>query len=111
MKAEIEKKAAEHRKTQLKLEGEGEKLRLQEIALGQKAQVEVLGQDRTLQLKMLKLVLAAATENPDIIKVPAVLVSGSESGLEGAAAVLGSSNLVQMLKINTATANEQSKKR
>ncbi|MEH6626729.1 MAG: SPFH domain-containing protein [Motiliproteus sp.] len=96
--AEIEKKAAEHRKTQLELEGEGEKLRLMQIAQGQKAQVDVLGQDRVLQLQMLKATLEVAAENPDIIKVPMVMVGGTgTSSLEGAAAVLGASNFTRML--------------
>ncbi len=98
VKAEIEKQAAEHQKTRLKLEGEGEKLKLIEIAKGQKAQVDVLGEDRTLQLQMLKESLAIARDQPDIIKVPMVQVMGSAGGFEGAAAILGASNLVQMMK-------------
>jgi len=44
-------------------------------------------------------VLAAARENPDIVKVPTVLVQGADAqGLTGAAAVLGASNIVQMLR-------------
>ncbi len=97
VKAEIEKQAAEHQKTRLKLEGEGEKLKLIEIAKGQKAQVEVLGEDRTLQLQMLKESLAIAKDQPDIIKVPMVQVMGQTGGFEGAAAILGASNLVQMM--------------
>lgn len=97
VKAEIEKQAAEHQKTRLKLEGEGEKLKLIEIAMGQKAQVDVLGQDRTLRLQMLKESLAVAREQPEIIKIPQVQVMGTSGGFEGAAAILGSSNLVQML--------------
>ena len=96
--AEIAKQAAEFRKEQLKLEGEGEKLRLMEIAQGQQAQSKVLGQDRVLQLQMLKEILQVAKDNPEIIKVPMVQVSGSGSSLEGAAAVLGASNFGQMMK-------------
>jgi hypothetical protein len=98
VRAEIERSAAEYRKQQLKLEGEGEKLKLIEIAQGQEQQANVLGKDRVLQLQMLKEVLAAATINADIIKVPTVQVSGAGSSLEGAAAVLGASNLVNMLR-------------
>lgn len=100
VKAEIAKAAAEHRKQQLQLEGEGEKLKLIEIAQGQEAQANVLGKDRVMQLQMLKEVLGVAVQNPDIIKVPTVQVSSAESSLEGAAAVLGASNLVNMLKQN-----------
>jgi len=97
VRAEIEKEAAEHQKTRLRLEGEGEKLKLIEIAKGQQAQVSVLGQARTMQLQMLKEVLSVAKDNPDIIKIPTVQVIGSSKGYEGAAAILGASNLVQML--------------
>lgn len=97
VRAEIAKKAAEYRKQQLQLEGEGEKLRLIEIAQGQKAQVSILGEARVMQLQMLKEVLAVARDTPDIIKVPTVQV-GAGSSLEGAAAVLGASNLVRMLQ-------------
>ncbi len=97
VRAEIAKAAAEHRKQQLQLEGEGEKLKLIEIAQGQEAQVNVLGEDRVMQLQLLKQVLAVAGSNPDIIKVPTVQVGTQGSSLEGAAAVLGASNLVRML--------------
>jgi len=92
--AEIAKKAANHKKEQLRLEGEGEKLKLTEIARGQKAQADVLGKDRALQLQALTLALDAATQNPAIVKVPTVMVSGTGSSLEGAAAILGASTLV-----------------
>ncbi len=100
VQAEIEKKAASFKKDRLKLEGEGEKLKLIEIAKGQKAQVDVLGQDRVLQLQMLKEALKVAAENPDIVKVPHVNVSGVQGGgtLEGAAAILGNSTLTQAIK-------------
>ncbi|MEM9305451.1 MAG: SPFH domain-containing protein [Pseudomonadota bacterium] len=100
--AEIAKQAAEHRREQLRLEGEGEKLRLIEIAQGQQAQAGVLGEDKVLQLQMLKEILAVAEANPEIIKVPMVHVTGGGS-LEGAAAVLGaSSNLSGLVKGPTA---------
>lgn len=98
VKAEIAKQAAAHRKQQLKLEGEGEKLKLTEIARGQKAQAEVLGRERAMQLQALEKALNAAIENPAIVKVPTVQVNGSGSGYEGAAAVLGASNLIETMK-------------
>jgi hypothetical protein len=96
--AEFNVKIAEQSKLQLQLQGEGEKLRLIEIAAGQKAQVDVLGQESALQLAMLKEILAAAAGNPNIVKVPTVSVVGSSNSLEGAAAVLGSSNIVNWLR-------------
>ena len=44
---------------------------------------------------MLKEILAAAQANPDIVKVPTVHVQGAGTSLEGAAAVLGASNIVK----------------
>lgn len=95
--AEIQKQAAVHRMEQLRLEGEGQKLKLQEIAKGQKAIADVLGKDHTMQLQALEKALEAARANPDLVKVPVVQVTGSETGYEGAAAVLGASNIVQMM--------------
>lgn len=37
-------------------------------------------------------------KNPDIVKVPTVLVNGTGTGYEGATAVLGASNLLATLK-------------
>jgi len=99
VQVEVDATNAEKRKSQLKSEGEGQKLRDQEIALGQKALVAVLGEDRVMQIEMLKLILDAATENPDIVKVSNVVVGGNSSGLEGAAAILGNSNLLQGLTV------------
>ena len=98
VRAEISKQAAEFQKEQLRLEGEGQKLKLMEIALGQKAQAQVLGEERVMQLQALDKILKAAVQNPDIVKVPQVQVSSQGGGsLEGAAAVLGSSNSVKTI--------------
>jgi len=43
--------------------------------------------------------LEAAKQNDRIVKVPTVLVIGSQAGsFEGAAAILGSSNIIQALQ-------------
>ena len=107
VKAEIAKQAAKHRKRQLQLEGEGEKLKLIEIAKGQQAQANVLGKERAMQLQALEKTLDAAIKNPAIVKVPTVLVNGTGTGYEGAAAVLGASNLLETIK----GLNAKSKKR
>lgn len=107
IEADIEKQAATFRKDASKLMGEGEKLRLMEIAEGQKAQAAVLGQDKVLQLAMLKEILEAAVKNPDIVKVPSVFVQGTTTGFEGAAAVLGSSNIMSAFR-QQPTKTEQS---
>lgn len=82
------------KKAEMKNLGEGQKLRDIEIAAGQKAKVAILGQERVLQLEMFQKALDAAVANPDIVKIPSTLVTGGDSaGLQGAAAVLGNSNL------------------
>ncbi|MDM8523646.1 SPFH domain-containing protein [Desulfococcaceae bacterium HSG8] len=95
--AEIRVEIARKDKQAAQLKGEGEKLKLTEIAEGQKAQTSVLGEERVMKLAALEKILQAAVANPDIVKVPRVLVSGSGSSLEGAAAILGESNLVRGL--------------
>lgn len=97
VRAEIQKQAAAHRMEQLRLEGEGQKLKLMEIAKGQQALANVLGKDHAMQLQALEKALEAARANPELVKVPVVQVNGSDSGYEGAAAVLGASNIVQMM--------------
>lgn len=93
--AEIRVDIARKDKMASQLKGEGEKLKLMEIAKGQESQVAVLGKDKVMQLAALEKILQAAVANPDIVKVPRVLVSGAGGSLEGAAAVLGDSNLVR----------------
>ena len=108
MKAEIEKKAAQHRMEAKRLDGEGEKLKLQEIAKGQRAQVAVLGKDKTMQLAVIDKLLAAAVKNPDIVKVPRISVRGGEGSggggsLEGAFAILGDSSLTKGMNLEKST--------
>ncbi|MCB1921777.1 MAG: hypothetical protein KDJ28_17640 [Candidatus Competibacteraceae bacterium] len=90
VRAEIQVEVAKQDRTAAQLRGEGEKLRLQEIAAGQQAQAGVLGKELTYQLAVVKEVLAFIAANPDAVKVPNVLVEGGESGsLPAAAAVFG----------------------
>lgn len=95
--AEIRVKVAEKNKLADKLKGEGEKLKLTEIAKGQKAQVNVLGKEKVMKLAVLDKILDGAIKNPDIVKIPQILVSGPGGSLEGAAAILGASNLVRAI--------------
>jgi hypothetical protein len=82
------------KKAEMQNLGEGQKLRDIEIAAGQKAKVAVLGEERVLQLEMFQKALDAAVSNPEIVKIPSTLVTGGgDTGLVGAAAVLGQSNL------------------
>lgn len=95
MAASIDVQVAEKRKEEGKLLGEAEKLKLMEIAKGESARANVLGKDAAKELAMLKEILAAAQANPEIVKVPTVNVQGAGTSLEGAAAVLGASNIVK----------------
>jgi len=108
--AQISKGAAEFEKDAERLRGEGEKLRLQEVAIGQKAQADVLGQERVVQITIAKMALEAAQSNPEIVKVPVISVQGSGSGFEGAAAILGgASNIASFFPSVSAPQTEQAK--
>jgi len=100
VRAEFSVKIAELAKLVAQKQGEGEMLRLVEIAKGQKQQAQVLGKDHALQLAILKEIIAAAKENPEIVKVPTVLVQGESSGMAGPAAILGAGNLLQWIHGN-----------
>jgi hypothetical protein len=72
--------------------GRAEKQYLEEIAKGQLAQANVLGQDRVAMLQALEKVLGSLEREPNLVAlmgklVPNTVVTGS--GLEGAAAILG----------------------
>ena len=70
---------------------------LTRLAEGQAKQVAVLGEDRVMQLRLMELILDAVVKNPNIVKVPQVNVQSGSSSLEGAAAILGASNLLNAL--------------
>jgi hypothetical protein len=72
--------------------GRAERKYLEEIAQGQMAQANVLGQDRVAMLQALEKVLGSLERQPQLVAlmgkiVPNTVVTGS--GLEGAAAILG----------------------
>jgi hypothetical protein len=91
--AKIGVQTAELAQERRRAEGHAERLYLEEQAAGQTAQAEVLGKDSVLKLQQLKLVLDLLALHPELVanlKLPQVIVGGGGSGLEGAAAVLGS---------------------
>jgi regulator of protease activity HflC (stomatin/prohibitin superfamily) len=98
--AEIQVKVAKQRREADRLRGEGRHAELEALAAGQRERVAVLGQDRVMQLEALRKILATAKERPEIVKVPQVLVQDSNGSMEGAAAILGASNLTQMAGTN-----------
>jgi len=98
MKSEIGIKVADNKALAREKEGLGQQKYLEAVAKGQLAQAMVLGKDKAFELAYVKEVLAAASKNPQMIKVPSVLVMGSGSSLEGAAAILGANNITMGLK-------------
>jgi hypothetical protein len=90
--AQIAVQVAEQREAERAALGRAERKYLEEIALGQKAQTEVLGQDRVTMLQALDKALISLERQPQLVQlvgklVPNTVVNGS--GLEGAAAILG----------------------
>ncbi len=91
--AEIGVQVAEQYKVRRQYEGEAEKTYLTQVADGQKAQANVLGQDVVARLRAIELILDAIKEKPQILtdlKLPSTFVMGSGSDLSSAAAVFGS---------------------
>jgi SPFH domain / Band 7 family len=96
VEAVIGVQVAEQNKNAAKLRGEGQKLELEEVAQGQRAQADVLGQDRVLTITLVQQMLKAIEDKPEIVSligrlVPQTVVStgGQGTGLDSAAAVLG----------------------
>lgn len=98
VKAEIAKQASKLYKETQKNKGTADRNYLTEVAKGQKAQSLVLGKKLVYQLKALEMILRVMKDNPKLVKVPHILVTGSESSLAGAAAVLGNSNLTNLIR-------------
>jgi len=101
MKSEIGIKVADNNATAREKEGAGEEKFMKAVARGQEAQAQVLGKEKAFELAYVKEVLAAASKNPQMIKVPTTLVMGEGSSLEGAAAILGANNVTMGLNPKT----------
>jgi hypothetical protein len=87
---------SEQNKNAAKLRGEGQKLELEEIAQGQRAQADVLGQDRVLTINLVQQLLKTIQDKPEVVSligrlVPQTVVStgGQGTGLDSAAAIIG----------------------
>jgi hypothetical protein len=92
VEAQIAVKVAQQREDERAALGRAERKYLEEIAQGQSAQANVLGQDRVAMLQALDKVLSTLERQPNLVTivgklVPNTVVNGS--GLEGAAAILG----------------------
>ena len=96
VEAVIGVQVSEQNKNAAKLRGEGQKLELEEVAQGQRAQADVLGQDRVLTITLVQQLLKTIQEKPEVVAligrlVPQTVVStgGQGTGLDSAAAIIG----------------------
>ncbi|HEU0156102.1 MAG TPA: SPFH domain-containing protein [Stellaceae bacterium] len=89
---------AAQNKDAAQLRGEGQKLELEEIAQGQRAQADVLGQDRVLTINLVQQFLKAVEQKPEIVSlvgrlVPQTVVNTGGGhgggGIDSAAAIFG----------------------
>ena len=92
VESQIAVQVATQRESERAALGRAERVYLEEIAQGQLAQANVLGQDRVAMLQALDKVLSTLEREPSLVTiigklVPNTVVNGS--GLEGAAAILG----------------------
>jgi hypothetical protein len=95
VESQIAVQVARQREAERAALGRAERQYLEELARGQLAQANVLGQDRVALLQALEKTLATLERKPELVGlisrlVPnTVVTSGGGSGLEGAAAILG----------------------
>ncbi len=92
VESQIAVQVANQREQERAALGRAERQYLEEIAKGQMAQANVLGQDRVTMLQALEKILTSLERQPQLVAivgklVPNTVVNGS--GLEGAAAILG----------------------
>ena len=92
VESQIAVQVAEQKEAERAALGRAERKYLEEIAQGQSAQANVLGQDRVAMLQALEKVLGSLERQPQLVElmgklVPNTVVTGS--GFEGAAAILG----------------------
>ncbi|MDX2287551.1 MAG: SPFH domain-containing protein [Hyphomicrobiaceae bacterium] len=94
VEAQIAVQVANQREAERAALGRAERQFLEELARGQRAQADVLGQDRVALLQALEKTLAALERKPELVAlvsrlVPHTMVSGGgDGGLAGAAAIL-----------------------
>ncbi len=92
VESQIAVQVAEQKEAERAALGRAERKYLEEIAQGQLAQANVLGQDRVAMLQALEKVLGSLERQPQLVElmgklVPNTVVTGA--GFEGAAAILG----------------------
>jgi len=77
-------------------EGAAEQAYLEALAAGEKARVDVIGEDQVVMLRMFEAFLSAVKEQPELItglKLPSTVVMGDSGGLSGAAGILSATKL------------------
>lgn len=93
VEAQIAVQVANQREQERAALGRAERQYLEALARGQRAQVDVLGQDRVALLQALEKLLAALERKPELVGLAGKLVPntivGGDGGLAGAAALLG----------------------
>ncbi len=94
VESQIAVQVAQQREAERAALGRAERQYLEELARGQLAQANVLGQDRVALLQALEKTLSTLERKPELVGlisklVPNTVVSGSGNGFEGAAAILG----------------------
>lgn len=82
VRAQIAKEAAKENKEAKRLQGEGEKLYMQQIAEGQEAMVNVYGKERSFKLKTLEELKEMAKESPEALAAPQIYTVNSGRGTE-----------------------------
>jgi hypothetical protein len=92
--AQIAVQVARQREEERAALGRAERQYLEELARGQRAQADVLGQDRVALLQALEKLLVSLERKPELVAlvgklVPNTVVGGDGSGLSGAAAIFG----------------------
>lgn len=95
VEAQIAVQVATQREQERAALGRAERQYLEELARGQRAQVDVLGQDRVALLQALEKLLTSLERKPELVALVGKLVPntvvGGDSGFAGAAALLGAS--------------------
>ena len=93
VESQIAVKVANQREEERAALGRADRQYLEALATGQKAQADVLGQDRVAMLQGLEKVLATLERKPELVALVGKLVPntvvGGGGGLDGAAAILG----------------------
>lgn len=101
VRAQIGVKTADLGRQQRESEGKGESAYLQQIALGQQAQTNILGADKVFMFNIVDKVLAALVQHPEIlgsIKLPQYFFMGGDPSTQSAGMLATSPALAGLAK-------------